>query len=258
MTNQTRFSEMIDTPDPHTPNDANRRYADSPFGYTVRPGHHERVEPTRYRMGLVLLLLLVPMGLWVFWYLSRGPAETEDIATSAADTMAAMPDTADVAPPEAVSDISEAVEPQPSAPPVAVATEADTVPLANAFPPDRKIAPSATTAMAIEETTTIAAEIAADTMAAEVSAGEVEEIAVGEVASEPMLLPAPEPGAEVAWVQERLQALGYRPGPVDGLWGQRTARALAAFQRAAGLGPSGVIDPSTIMALRQPAPAPVP
>ncbi len=36
-------------------------------------------------------------------------------------------------------------------------------------------------------------------------------------------------------VQETLKAKGIDPGPVDGLWGSKTERGVAAFQRAVGL-----------------------
>jgi hypothetical protein len=45
-----------------------------------------------------------------------------------------------------------------------------------------------------------------------------------------------------AWVdrQEWLQALGYNPGPVDGLFGKKTKSAVKAFQDDTGLSPDGV------------------
>lgn len=53
----------------------------------------------------------------------------------------------------------------------------------------------------------------------------------------------------VRTVQERLTRLGYRPGPVDGLWGSRTRDALVAFQRSAGLEGSGRLDARTLLEL---------
>lgn len=55
----------------------------------------------------------------------------------------------------------------------------------------------------------------------------------------------PDPAADRALVsamQEVLEALGYAPGPVDGLFGQRTSRAIAAFQADAGLPADGRPD----------------
>ncbi len=42
-------------------------------------------------------------------------------------------------------------------------------------------------------------------------------------------------GLDVLGLQERLSFLGYDPGPLDGVFGRRTAAALARFQRAEGL-----------------------
>lgn len=50
-------------------------------------------------------------------------------------------------------------------------------------------------------------------------------------------------------VQERLARLGYRPGPIDGLWGSRTRDALLAFQRSAGIDGSGTLDARTLLEL---------
>ena len=51
--------------------------------------------------------------------------------------------------------------------------------------------------------------------------------------------PAPQPTL-VRGAQRLLAALGYKPGPADGLWGPRTASAYAAFLREAGL-PHGMV-----------------
>jgi hypothetical protein len=52
----------------------------------------------------------------------------------------------------------------------------------------------------------------------------------------------PEGKTLVASVQLRLNALGYDTGPVDGLMGPRTARAIGGFQRDNGLAETGQID----------------
>jgi hypothetical protein len=52
----------------------------------------------------------------------------------------------------------------------------------------------------------------------------------------------PEGRLLVASVQLRLNALGYDAGPVDGLMGPRTARAIGGFQRDNGLAETGEID----------------
>lgn len=51
-------------------------------------------------------------------------------------------------------------------------------------------------------------------------------------------------------VQYRLGALGYSPGPVDGLMGKKTANAISAFQRSSGLPVDGRPSPLVLDALR--------
>ena len=47
-------------------------------------------------------------------------------------------------------------------------------------------------------------------------------------------------------VQQLLRSRGYEPGPVDGLWGPRTASALRKFQLDNQLHPDGVLGPQTL------------
>lgn len=54
-----------------------------------------------------------------------------------------------------------------------------------------------------------------------------------------------EPGDDVRVVQDRLKALGYYEGDVDGFYGPLTAGAVIAFQRDRGLNPDGVVGPET-------------
>lgn len=56
-------------------------------------------------------------------------------------------------------------------------------------------------------------------------------------------------GDDVAELQQRLSALGFDPGRVDGIFGQLTAGALAEFQRNAGLPGNAVAGPATVSAL---------
>lgn len=52
-------------------------------------------------------------------------------------------------------------------------------------------------------------------------------------------------------IQRRLKALGYDPGPLDGVMGRKTTAAIAAFQEAEGLAIKwpGTVGPTTIAAL---------
>lgn len=50
-------------------------------------------------------------------------------------------------------------------------------------------------------------------------------------------------------IQRRLAALGYRPGPVDGVWGRQTIAAVRALQAASGLDPDGIVGPRTLSVL---------
>ncbi|MBE7382547.1 MAG: HEAT repeat domain-containing protein [Leptolyngbya sp. SIO1E4] len=53
-------------------------------------------------------------------------------------------------------------------------------------------------------------------------------------------------------LQTRLASLGYYGGPIDGIYGPGTQKALADFQRAAGLAGSGVLDSVTQEQLNDP------
>lgn len=52
------------------------------------------------------------------------------------------------------------------------------------------------------------------------------------------------------WLQEQLKAHGHRPGPIDGLFGEKTLAALKAFQKAKGLPVSGMATRGTVKALK--------
>ena len=60
----------------------------------------------------------------------------------------------------------------------------------------------------------------------------------------------PPPERVIREAQGLLAALGYQPGPADGQWGGRTAKAYGAFLRDAGLPHSDVLTPDGIRALR--------
>lgn len=58
-------------------------------------------------------------------------------------------------------------------------------------------------------------------------------------------------GAEVTFLQERLQKLGYEAGSIDGVFGLRTETAVRALQLDRGLLIDGVVGDATWTALRQ-------
>lgn len=58
-------------------------------------------------------------------------------------------------------------------------------------------------------------------------------------------------GEDVRALQERLLEMGYDAGRADSIYGPRTARAVAQFQREVGLNPDGSCGPQTMKALRR-------
>jgi N-acetylmuramoyl-L-alanine amidase len=64
-------------------------------------------------------------------------------------------------------------------------------------------------------------------------------------------LPEPLIGDDVRQLQERLLEMGYDVGRADGVYGARTARAVAMFQREVGLTSDGACGPHTMNALRR-------
>lgn len=59
-------------------------------------------------------------------------------------------------------------------------------------------------------------------------------------------------GPAVRSLQQRLTALGYRPGPVDGTYSNATASAVMAFQKRQGLTRDGVAGPAVVAGLAHP------
>lgn len=57
-------------------------------------------------------------------------------------------------------------------------------------------------------------------------------------------------GREVAEIQRALWRAGFPPGPVDGIFGEHTLKAVKSFQRARGLVPDGIVGPRTWAKLR--------
>ncbi len=63
---------------------------------------------------------------------------------------------------------------------------------------------------------------------------------------------SPKPPAEVVRVaQSLLKALGYRPGPADGVWGRNSVAAYRSFLRDAGLPASTTLNPAVVVAMRK-------
>lgn len=56
-------------------------------------------------------------------------------------------------------------------------------------------------------------------------------------------------GPEVGSLQVRLKDLGFDPGPLDEIFGQRTAQAVARFQQERRLDADGIAGPQTLKAL---------
>jgi peptidoglycan hydrolase-like protein with peptidoglycan-binding domain len=68
-------------------------------------------------------------------------------------------------------------------------------------------------------------------------------------------VPAVLPGSFVIGaLQEGLYFLGFDPGPIDGLFGDQTGRALREFQATAGIDETGHLDEPTALALADAAP----
>ena len=57
-------------------------------------------------------------------------------------------------------------------------------------------------------------------------------------------------GAEVLALEERLGALSYLAGPIDGVFDRATGHGVMAFQKAEGLQPTGVADASTMIRMQ--------
>jgi uncharacterized protein (TIGR02594 family) len=59
---------------------------------------------------------------------------------------------------------------------------------------------------------------------------------------------------DILAIQQRLSALGFNPGPIDGVRGPRTDAAVVAFKRSIGFLPRPYIGPLTLAALMDSAP----
>ena len=56
-------------------------------------------------------------------------------------------------------------------------------------------------------------------------------------------------GSAVTTIQTKLKRWGYFDGPVDGIYGSKTSKAVRSFQRKIGLTADGVAGPATLKAL---------
>lgn len=70
-----------------------------------------------------------------------------------------------------------------------------------------------------------------------------------QVAARPLSQSKRSTGDAVKVVQQRLEAHGHNPGPIDGIFGPKTGAAVTAFQREANLTIDGVVGPATWAAL---------
>ncbi len=68
--------------------------------------------------------------------------------------------------------------------------------------------------------------------------------------AEPMLKRGSE-GPDVKDLQEALIELDFKPGEVDGVFGEATREAVRAFQRDNDLPADGIVGPATVEALNE-------
>ena len=71
------------------------------------------------------------------------------------------------------------------------------------------------------------------------SESEVRDTSEAEDRTEPVREAPTDPRLLTREIQEALTALGYEPGPIDGIYGPKTKRAIQAFERAMGMKPTG-------------------
>lgn len=80
--------------------------------------------------------------------------------------------------------------------------------------------------------------------------------AAAQAAPDPSAAAAQMPTAAVREMQGRLRAMGFNPGPVDGIVGPLTESAAQQYRRARGLEATGAVDGSLLAQLRQETPPP--
>jgi len=74
-------------------------------------------------------------------------------------------------------------------------------------------------------------------------------LAKKQLASQQTVLDKGNKGSKVKTLQLRLEIQGYAPGPIDGVFGSKTAAAVKQFQKAQGLATTGTVDEATWEAL---------
>ena len=52
-------------------------------------------------------------------------------------------------------------------------------------------------------------------------------------------------GDDVLEIQKKLQAMGFDPGPLDGIFGSKTTDAVRRYQESKGLQVDGIVGPET-------------
>src|SRR3954470_14020969 len=92
--------------------------------------------------------------------------------------------------------------------------------------------------------------ILADGVVGEITWNEIYEAGYGPGERLIYLRQPPFRGADVTELQRMLHDLGFDPGAVNGLFDERTTRAVKEFQRNAGLVPDGVVDDGVFKVLR--------
>ena len=76
-----------------------------------------------------------------------------------------------------------------------------------------------------------------------------EQLGCAKPGSSALMAPYEPTPADIAGVQRGLASLGYNPGPVDGLYGPRTAQAIRSFQSQQGMIADGAVTPQLIQRL---------
>lgn len=80
--------------------------------------------------------------------------------------------------------------------------------------------------------------------------------AAAQAAPDPSAAAPQMPTAAVREMQGRLRAMGFNPGPVDGIVGPLTENAAQQYRRARGLEATGAVDGNLLAQLRQETPPP--